>query len=285
MVYTDPAGDLVWFIPVVAGVVGGGFNLWQNRDNINNFGDGLAAFGIGAAAGVAGVYAAPVASVGVTLGATVTSYAAAGAVGGAVGGALQGFGNGTYFGTGSLSDRVFNGVSQAFQGAVIGGITGGIFGGVTGAFTHWLTPKVPTASAVLDDFNVEDQIASNRSGEVTLDTPIEVTTSARSTRNPHLAGKNHLKTNVPYDIHGYPNFKGHLHPSVTNDVIIGPTGRRLADEAAANAAAGLVKTPKGWTWHHHQQFGRMQLVNRTIHTQTGHTGGAKLWKAILAQGG
>ena len=59
--------------------------------------------------------------------------------------------------------------------------------------------------------------------------------------------------------------------------MIKPTGNRLLDFAAANLAAGYISTPKGYTWHHHQTFGRMQLVDAATHAQTGHTGGFSLW--------
>jgi hypothetical protein len=32
-----------------------------------------------------------------------------------------------------------------------------------------------------------------------------------------------------------------------------------------------------FTWHHHQDVGRMQLVPRTIHRDTGHIGGFEMW--------
>ena len=37
------------------------------------------------------------------------------------------------------------------------------------------------------------------------------------------------------------------------------------------------ETPERFTWHHHQDVGRMQLVDYTIHRKTGHTGGYKIW--------
>lgn len=37
------------------------------------------------------------------------------------------------------------------------------------------------------------------------------------------------------------------------------------------------KTPNGYTWHHNEEEGLLQLVDRTIHNQTNHTGGMKLW--------
>jgi filamentous hemagglutinin len=40
--------------------------------------------------------------------------------------------------------------------------------------------------------------------------------------------------------------------------------------------AGEAQIP-GLSWHHHQQFGRMQLVPRRIHQAVGHTGGYSLW--------
>lgn len=33
----------------------------------------------------------------------------------------------------------------------------------------------------------------------------------------------------------------------------------------------------GYTWHHHQDLGRMQLISRDVHRQTGHIGGMKVW--------
>ena len=59
--------------------------------------------------------------------------------------------------------------------------------------------------------------------------------------------------------------------------MIKPTGSRGADFAAANKVAGYSSTPKGYTWHHHQTMGRMQLVETGVHSQTGHTGGFSLW--------
>lgn len=33
----------------------------------------------------------------------------------------------------------------------------------------------------------------------------------------------------------------------------------------------------GYTWHHHQDVGKMQLVPKIIHQKTGHVGGMKMW--------
>lgn len=36
-------------------------------------------------------------------------------------------------------------------------------------------------------------------------------------------------------------------------------------------------TPDGLTWHHHEEIGKMQLVDSDIHAHTGHTGGKSIW--------
>jgi hypothetical protein len=45
------------------------------------------------------------------------------------------------------------------------------------------------------------------------------------------------------------------------------------DNAAANAAAGLLETPDGFTWHHHQDGTTMMLVPNNIHRRITHSGG------------
>ena len=92
-------------------------------------------------------------------------------------------------------------------------------------------------------------------------------------KNERLAGQNHPKTGVPFDKNGYPDFSEHLYQGGTNEVTITPSRTRPADFKAANQAAGYSETPAGFTWHHHQNPGKMQLVEKEIHKKTGHTGG------------
>jgi RHS repeat-associated protein len=87
--------------------------------------------------------------------------------------------------------------------------------------------------------------------------------------NKGLAGKQHPKTGVPFDEHGFADFSSHAKSTVT----IKQTGNRATDAAAANRAAGLERTPDGYVWHHHQDGRTMQLVPEQVHQQTGHTGG------------
>ncbi|HEX5749532.1 MAG TPA: DUF4157 domain-containing protein [Archangium sp.] len=90
-------------------------------------------------------------------------------------------------------------------------------------------------------------------------------------RNFHLAGKKHPITGVPFDSQGYPDFRAA--GKVEKEVEITYTGSRSSDFTAANKKAGLKETPKGKTWHHHQDRKTMQLVPTDIHAKTGHTGG------------
>jgi RHS repeat-associated protein len=97
----------------------------------------------------------------------------------------------------------------------------------------------------------------------------EAANQVKAVRNAHLAGDVHPKTGVPFDKDGFPDFS-----SVTKvEVQIEQTGTRAGDFRRANDAAGLERTPEGYTWHHHQDGTTMQLVPRDIHAQTGHTGG------------
>ncbi|WP_224249971.1 HNH endonuclease [Hyalangium gracile] len=104
--------------------------------------------------------------------------------------------------------------------------------------------------------------AAATQGAPLLDIPI---------RNAHLAGQRHPVTGVPFDAEGYPDFRAA--GAVKAEVKITYTGSRARDFAAANAAAGLRETPKGMTWHHHQDRTTMQLVPTETHAKTGHTGG------------
>ena len=37
------------------------------------------------------------------------------------------------------------------------------------------------------------------------------------------------------------------------------------------------ETPDGYTWHHNEETGKMQLVDSEIHAKTGHLGGRTIW--------
>ena len=83
---------------------------------------------------------------------------------------------------------------------------------------------------------------------------------------------------VTYSPRGYPDFRPHVYngPEGLSEVRIRLSGDRLADEAAANAAAGFRQSPRNYTWHHHEDLGLMQLVRTRVHRQFWHDGGFSL---------
>jgi RHS repeat-associated protein len=91
-------------------------------------------------------------------------------------------------------------------------------------------------------------------------------------RNAKLAGDVHPKTGVPFKCTGCPDFSG----VAVKEVKIKQTGNNVVDFVAADKAAGLTQRPPGYTWHHVEDGTTMQLVPTTVHSATGHTGGAAI---------
>ncbi|GHC80715.1 hypothetical protein GCM10007320_22590 [Pseudorhodoferax aquiterrae] len=87
-------------------------------------------------------------------------------------------------------------------------------------------------------------------------------------------------TGIPFK-DGFPVFDGVAIKSVN----IKQTGVNVTDFALANKAAGLAETPKGYTWHHHQNEKTMQLIPSEIHSSVGHTGGAAMARSRSKQSG
>jgi hypothetical protein len=84
---------------------------------------------------------------------------------------------------------------------------------------------------------------------------------------------------------GFPEFDPKdLYPDGPNDVNIGKLcGFDRGDFAAANNVAGYGSTPVGadgtqYTWHHHEELGRFQLVRSDVHAKASHWGGRSIWK-------
>lgn len=119
-------------------------------------------------------------------------------------------------------------------------------------------------------------------------------------RNAHLAGMRHPITGIVYDARGFPVFDGVTVFETRLASKLAYEGTRSAHQVAATKALKeAVKTDERlaaqfskkqleaiqsgsshipeYTWHHHQDTGRMQLIPRPLHRETGHIGGAKLW--------
>ncbi len=122
----------------------------------------------------------------------------------------------------------------------------------------------------------------------------------RNKPNIKLAGKKHPVTNVVFDKRGFPIFddkaiydtrlsktiytikdpKYHMRActrELREKINSGAIDKKLFNESQLNAIKkGEDKIP-GYTWHHHQDFGRMQLISEELHNKTKHIGGMKLW--------
>lgn len=127
-------------------------------------------------------------------------------------------------------------------------------------------------------------------------------------RNKHLEGKKHPETDVPFvkktvtDSNGnsfegvFPVFDSlfdvqlpeklykakdadqekecneKLKEAVKNDPEL---AKKFTPEQLKDIENG--ETPEGYTWHHNEETGKMQLVDSYIHSKTGHTGGKPIW--------
>jgi hypothetical protein len=119
-------------------------------------------------------------------------------------------------------------------------------------------------------------------------------------KNVKVAGQRHPKTGIVFDQRGFPifddvaQFESQLPRSISSvkdrathmreatrqvrDAIeSGQIPRSRFSQAQLEAIDAGEATIPGFTWHHHQDVGRMQLVPRAIHRQTGHVGGFDLW--------
>ena len=118
-------------------------------------------------------------------------------------------------------------------------------------------------------------------------------------KNVKLAGTRDSKTGIVFDQKGFPIFDdvakaevrisgdlSHMRPDMHKRMAT----RQLRKEILEGKIDATSFTEKqlldiksgaadidGYTWHHHQDAGRMQLVPREIHKKTGHIGGDALW--------
>lgn len=60
-----------------------------------------------------------------------------------------------------------------------------------------------------------------------------------------------------------------------NKTLFSSTKKQFTEQQLDDIANGM--TPSGYTWHHNEEEGLMQLVDSAIHQDTRHTGGMSLW--------
>ena len=132
------------------------------------------------------------------------------------------------------------------------------------------------------------------SGNVT-----STTVPPRSGSNVRLAGRQHGKTGVVFDERGYPVFDDHAafdtrlpleefsEASYTGQMRLATQDLHRAIERGEIPASRFTPSQlddirrgaeriSEYTWHHHQDVGRMQLVPRELHRRTGHVGGESM---------
>ena len=160
LVYTDPDGEIVWAAIAYGAMVGGISNAVRNASNINNMGQFLAYFGVGAAAGAAG---------GLIGGAVSNSIVSGGFAGGFLSGAAGGAASGFISSTGNslmrgcdFTQSIQNGIVGSSSGALSGGFTGGIVRGVvdyTNGYNFWNGSK--THNIIIGDAELYTKMAKN----------------------------------------------------------------------------------------------------------------------------
>lgn len=126
-------------------------------------------------------------------------------------------------------------------------------------------------------------------------------------RNERLDGQNHPVTGVRFvrkqiKIAGkqlqvvVPQFESHYDAQLPEDMLTLPNpqqfreaNRQLLNEIANNpelrakfnqkqlADLARLQNPEGYSWHHAEETGKLQLVDSKIHEKTGHTGGRRFW--------
>ncbi|MBS0271759.1 MAG: HNH endonuclease [Proteobacteria bacterium] len=119
-------------------------------------------------------------------------------------------------------------------------------------------------------------------------------------KNVKFAGQRHPVSGIVFDLKGYPIFDdvAKFDTRISGDVSILKNERLHMRTATKNLRAEIIagridKTQftkyqledimagrdriSGFTWHHHQDIGRMQLILRKTHMNTGHVGGMEMW--------
>ena len=51
--------------------------------------------------------------------------------------------------------------------------------------------------------------------------------------------------------------------------------KKFSEDQIKDIKEGIL--PDGFTWHHNEKEGLMQLVETSVHNATNHTGGMHLW--------
>jgi hypothetical protein len=150
------------------------------------------------------------------------------------------------------------------------------------------SPKIKPDETELREYDTPDKSGGPKNTPETKKPEVKI-------RNRHLAGKKHPKTDVPFDDDGFPTFESSHDveiPKELNSPDVTDTAQfkhatndlkqtldenpvlksNFTDEQLKAIEKGNAKIPD-YTWHHHQGGKTLQLVDQTLHSKTGHTGG------------
>jgi len=126
------------------------------------------------------------------------------------------------------------------------------------------------------------------------------TVPTQSAPNVKLAGKRHPQTGIVFDQRGFPIFDdiakfdtrlpaniakvrardSHFFEATKQlkfALDSGQINKSTFDASQQKAISNLEKKIPGYTWHHHQEFGRLQLIPDVMHEKSGHIGGMSMW--------
>jgi len=115
---------------------------------------------------------------------------------------------------------------------------------------------------------------------------------------PGMANQIHQKTGVKFDRNGFPKFEQYASVKLnirdykeTREHHFYKANKMLYEKALRKKKIRKLftksdirqlkkgHTPPNYTWHHHQNRGKMQLVSREVHSLVNHIGGYSIWGA------
>lgn len=162
----------------------------------------------------------------------------------------------------------------------------------------------------LAEKSLTDEANVDKAGNMvsTLSENIEDSPRTIKTINDGIVGQNHPDTGVPYvekevvtdtgeKVKGvFPQFESKTDIQLPEDLYQAPDRTQFAEcnKQLQEKVAGDQElrsqftedqladiedgcTPEGYTWHHNEEIGKMQLVDSDIHNLTRHTGGRNVW--------
>ncbi len=74
--------------------------------------------------------------------------------------------------------------------------------------------------------------------------------------------------------------RSHLRQQASAQAALRRQLRPLQSGESARQARQRATSPNGYTWHHHPDKGRMQLIDRQVHAEFKHVGGKAIWGTV-----